>query len=174
MWKRIIDNCVTHIWEWVVLIIPTIISIFLAWYPDSKINLISTKIWISLLIILILSFFILLKALITTVNIAKEAIVPLPQLKLIKDGILIFTPSELFTTDSIAAIWEIDTIEKFIGYGIVETVNSQKYLQAKIDKYYSDYNIEHLKKNKSKIVLRPTIRKTDLIQIITSKEECND
>ena len=98
----------------------------------------------------------------------------MPQLKLIKDGILIFTPSELFTTDSIAAIWEIDTIEKFIGYGIVETVNSQKYLQVKIDKYYSDYNIEHLKKNKSKIVLRPTIRKTDLIQIITSKEECND
>ncbi|UKI42713.1 MAG: hypothetical protein L6V95_07590 [Candidatus Melainabacteria bacterium] len=42
---------------------------------------------------------------ITTVNIAKEAIVPLPQLKLIKGGILIFTPSELFTTDSIAAIW---------------------------------------------------------------------
>lgn len=166
MWKRIIDNCITHIWEWIILIVPTIISIFLAWYPETKINQISVKVWITICILLFLTTVILIKALITTVNIAKEAIVPLPQIKMIKDDILIFTPSDLFTIDSVASIWHIDTIETIVGYGVVETVNSQKHLQVKVYNFFKNYNIDFLKKNRSKIVLRPIIRKNDLSQAI--------
>ena len=162
MWKEIRNNLFNHVWEFFVLIIPSIISIFLAWYPASLVNDLGTKVWITISIVLFFALFISIKALITTVNIAKEAVVILPQLKLIKDDILIFSPSELFATNSIVSIWNIDTVEQNIGYGIIETVNSKKYLQIKITYYNKDYDMSFIKKNKDKIVLRPTISAVDI------------
>ncbi len=173
MWKRIIDNCITHIWEWIVLVIPTGLSIFLAWYPETKINQISIRVWITLCILLFLTMVILVKALITTVSIAKEAITALPQLKLIEEDVLIFSPSELFATNSIVSIWYIDSIERIVGYGIIETVNSQKYLQVKIEQWLGDYNTDFIRRNKNKIVLKPTILSNAITIASTQKEENN-
>ncbi|MBE7707133.1 MAG: hypothetical protein E7Z88_00325 [Cyanobacteria bacterium SIG27] len=154
-----------------ILISSTIVS-FTCWYytPDSVIPAkIFLPILITILIILygVIKYCFYLQEKISTLNAFS-----IPKLKTVENDVFIFSPSELFATNSVASIWFIDDIEKNIGYGYVETVNSKKYLQVKINYYCKGYNSNFIKKNKNKIILKPTIL-ADAVTLNLSQKEGN-
>lgn len=160
--------------ELLAIIISSIIVSLTCWYykPNSTISAI---IFLPVLILLLTLIYGLIKYIYFLHDkLSEKNMLDLPKLKKIEKNILVFTPSELFTTNSVASIWLIDTFEKIIGYGYVETVNTNKCLQVKVNYFFEEYNINYLEKHKNKIILRPTIRRDDLIKAVESEEENND
>lgn len=159
MWKRIIDNCITHIWEWFVLLVPTLISIILTWYPFNN-SYISSKIFVTIIIILFITLAFVVKLLITIVNIISINYVGLPKLKTIHQNYLIFEPSELFASQMVVSLYYKNTVEQFIGYGTIDTVTSdKKMIQVVITEYMANWDEKLVKRNKDKIILKPSIPK---------------
>lgn len=81
----------------------------------------------------------------------------LPTLKIIKDGICIFTPSSLFSQGCFVSVFYLDEYEKMIGYGKVDTIiHETKLLQVSISEFNENYNLEFMTKNRKNIILKPT------------------
>lgn len=159
MWKRIIENSITHVWEWFVLLIPTLISIILTWYSFDN-PYISTKILITIIIMLFITLAFIFKLLITTINIVSVNYISLPKLVTIQQGYLIFEPSELFASQMVVSLYYKDSVEQFMGYGIIDTVTTdKKMIQVVIVEYVADWNQARIKKYKDKIILKPSIPK---------------
>lgn len=145
------------VFEIVSIIISSIIVSLTCWYysPESTIK---AKIFLPIIIVLLIILYGLIKYIFhLKEKLQKSDILILPKLKLIENDTLIFSPSELFSTDSFVSIWLMDDVEKNVGYGYIETVNTNKFLQVKVDTYLNGYNLKFIKNNKNKIVLRPTI-----------------
>ncbi|CDE44635.1 uncharacterized protein BN776_01435 [Clostridium sp. CAG:768] len=159
MWKDILINSLTHVWEWFALIIPTIISLVLTWYPLGNLNNISSKVFITIIIILFISLAYTIKLLITTVHMIMSNYSSLPKLKAIKRERLIFTPSDLFAPQTPVAIYYKDDIEEFIAYGTIETITtSTRYIQVIVEEFVNDkWDMDKLDEIKNKIIIKPSI-----------------
>lgn len=159
MWKEILSNSLTHIWEWFVLIVPTVISIVLTWYPSDNLNNISLKVFITIIILLFITLSYVIKLLITTINMITNNYTSLPKLKTIQRERLIFTPSDLFAPQTSVAIYFKDDIEEFIAYGTIETiVTTTRYIQVIIEDFVSNkWDITRIEEVKDKIIIKPTI-----------------
>ncbi len=159
MWKDILTNSLTHVWEWFVLVVPTIISLILTWYPSDNLYNVSSKVFITIIIILFLSLAFTIKLLITTVHMVMNNYSSLPKLKTIKRDRLIFTQSDLFAPQTSVAIYYKDDIEEFIAYGTIETITtSTRYIQVIVDEFINDkWDMDKLEETKSKIIIKPSI-----------------
>lgn len=160
MWKDIINNCFTHLWELFVLTIPILISLYLTWYPLSNVDNISSRIYITIIIVLFLIVAIVVKLLITTINIVNQKQILLPRLRTVQNNRLVFDPSEIFSSQAVVSIYYKDEIEQYIGNGWIESVISgTKYLQVIVDDYVENWDKTKVLQNKGKIILKPSLPK---------------
>ncbi len=81
-----------------------------------------------------------------------------PHLMMVKEKRYIFEPSELFSHQAAVSLYIKDEIERYIGYGRIETVishsNNLQVVISEIEEHYSD---NFLIKNKKNIIIKPTI-----------------
>jgi hypothetical protein len=92
----------------------------------------------------------------------------LPKLRhLINEGTyIIFTPSNLFSSQTCVSLYYSDDYDKLVALGYVDTViETSKNLQVKIIEFANGVDIDFIKQNKSNILLKPTIPYNPYIMI---------
>jgi hypothetical protein len=95
----------------------------------------------------------------------KDSVMKLPRLKLIQEGRYIFEPSTLFADQSLVALYYIDEIERYVGYGYVESVISDtQNLQVIISELTGTCDEKFLTSHKKQIVLKPSIPRSVLLE----------
>ena len=105
-----------------------------------------------------------------------NTVINLPHLKLIKDNRHIFEPSELFSSQAAVSLYIKDDIERYIGFGKIETIISQSNnLQVVISEIEKQYTDDFLIKNRKNIILKPTIpyQEIEKLRIYHSKGDYN-
>jgi len=82
----------------------------------------------------------------------------LPRLKAIAGDRYVFEPNPLFSNQTCASLYFSDEYEILIGFGYVESVlEKNDNLQVKVIKFFNGYNLELVKQNKNRILLKPTM-----------------
>lgn len=148
------------IFEIIALIVTSAVTSIIFWLvtPD---KMIAAKNIIPILIIILIILYGAIKYIFQLkdeLNNANQ--IKLPKLKTIQQGYLIFEPSELFASQMVVSLYYKNAIEQFIGYGTIDTVTTdKKMIQVVIVEYVPDWNETKAKKNKDKIILKPTIPK---------------
>lgn len=153
MERKILD----FIGQYIIALISVIISGVLFWNfsPDDTVSI---KLFMWFVIPLGLCVVVGIPQLIKYWSAEKEASIDLPHLILIKDNRYIFSPSELFSFQAAVSLYVKDDVERYIGYGKVESViSNSKNLQVIIEDLENDYTMDFLTKNKKNIILKPTI-----------------
>ncbi len=127
---------------------------FAFWYfeKDDTINVTTFFIWLFPMMFTILF---LLQNIIIMVKIDRKVL--LPKLKAIQSERLIFDNSDLFSYDTLVSLYLVEEIEEFIGYGYVEIITQKNKLQISILGLKDGITEEDLKRNKNRIILKPSI-----------------
>lgn len=172
MLKEILKIAFNHIFDWIILFCSVFLPIIITCIglPQSEVK----EKWYLIFIFLILTMLVYMIKLffnaLTLIDIKK---LTLPKLKLIKNDYYIFEPSELYSSQMLVSLYySCNDLEKVIGYGVIETVISNtKNLQVKIIKFQGeDINKDYCLKNKTNIILKPSVP-FELVQEINLKKE---
>ncbi len=159
MFKDILKITFNHVIDWIILFFSVIIPICITFFGLPQIEL-KEKFYIVFIFTLTTMIIYLIKLFFNTIMIIEKQKIILPKLKLIKDNYYIFEPCELYSPQMYVSLYYCsNNLEKFIGYGIIETVISNtNNLQVKIIEFQGE-NIDNdfCLKNKVNIFLKPSV-----------------